>query len=611
MKKRLIALGIYSLFWLAFFYFARMFFIVNQYELSSKSCAGELLATFINGLKLDISTTGYYLLIPVLLAIPGIWFTGNWYKLVIRYYSYLLLIFSSVIVVADANLYSYWGFRMDYTPVMYLKTPAEAMASVSTIKAAGLFLTIIAISALFIFIYRRWVENFFNDLGRTGIRLISTLVFTLLMGSLIIPIRGGFGVAPINAGSVYFSPKMFLNHTAVNAIWNVGTTAFTRKPVTNPYNFGDIDTARQLVDSLISVKGSTEPILNRSDPNVLFLVLESFSGYLIGPMGGDSLVTPNFNRYVKEGILFTEFYASGTRTDKAMPAILNGYPAQPAQSIIKEPKKSQSLPSIVRLLTGKGYRSAFWYGGEINFANFNSFVIGSGFNTVITKDNFDPVYYNSKWGVHDHKLFETLKDSMTIVSEPFINVILTLSSHEPFDVPMNTVFEGNDNMTKYKNSVYYADKCLGEFLDWARTAEWWKNTLVILVADHCGRVSEEIPAFSPELFKIPMLWTGGALSRTGFTINKHGDQTDIPVTLAKQLGLSISFPFGKDLLSERSNSYSFYTYNEGLGFITDSSVYVYDHKLKDHLIKEGEGANFAEKAGKAYLQVLFNDYLKR
>jgi phosphoglycerol transferase MdoB-like AlkP superfamily enzyme len=500
---------------------------------------------------------------------------------------------------------------MDYTPVMYLKTPAEAMASVSTIKAAGLLLTILVISAFFIYVYRLTTDKFFDSMERVKDRLLNTLVFTLLLGSLIIPVRGGFGVAPINAGSVYFSPKMFLNHTAVNAIWNVGTTAFTRKPVTNPYNFGDIEAATNLVDSLLAVKGSPLSVLNTSEPNILFLILESFSGYLIGPLGGDPMVTPNFNRLVDEGILFTGFYASGTRTDKAMPAILNGYPAQPAQSIIKEPKKSQSLPGIVRVLSEKGYKSAFWYGGEINFANFRSFVIGSGFNTIITKDDFDPEDFNSKWGVHDHKLFEALKDSMRNVREPFINVVLTLSSHEPFDVPMETVFEGSDNMMKYKNSVFYADRCLGDFIEWARTTEWWNRTLVIMVPDHCGRVSEAMPAHSPDLFRIPMLWIGGALSGAGIKIDKHGDQTDIPVTLMNQLGLKVRFPFGKDLLSEGSSSFSFYTYNEGLGFITDSSVYVYDHKLKDHLIREGADAGLAEKAGKAYLQVLFNDYLKR
>ena len=181
MKKRLIALGVYSMFWLTFFFFARLFFIAIQYESSFKNGAGELLATFINGLKLDISTTGYYMLIPVLLAIPGIWFTGNRYKLITRWYSFILILFSSLIVVADANLYSYWGFRMDYTPVMYLKTPAEAMASVSTIKAAGFFLTIIAISSLFIFVYRRTVDNFFDGLGRVRSRLFTTLFFIILI----------------------------------------------------------------------------------------------------------------------------------------------------------------------------------------------------------------------------------------------------------------------------------------------------------------------------------------------------------------------------------------------------------------------------------------------
>jgi phosphoglycerol transferase MdoB-like AlkP superfamily enzyme len=611
MKKRLMALAVYSLFWLVFFFFARLFFILVLHESAFTNSVVELLAAFLNGLKLDISTTGYYMLIPALLIVPGLWFTGKWYRIVIRWYTFCLILLSSVIVVADSALYTYWGFRMDYTPFMYLKTPAEAMASVSTFKAFILILTMVVLTAFFIIIYRKTADRFFDGLGAVRSRLTSALFSTILLASLIIPIRGGFGIAPINAGSVYFSPEMFLNHTAVNAVWNVGTTAFTQKPVTNPYQFGDNESAEAIVDLLREKKGFSDTLLNMTDPNILMLVLESFSGYVVGPVGGDSLVTPNFNRYVNEGILFTEFYASGTRTDKAMPAILNGYPAQPAQSIIKEPRKSQSLPSIVSILSEKGYRSAFWYGGEIDFANFNSFVIGSGFRTIVTKDDFDPVDYNAKWGVHDHILFRTLKDSMRNVREPFLNVVLTLSSHEPFDVPMEAVFKGNDNITKYKNSVYYADKSLGEFIDWAKTTEWWKYTLVIMVADHCGRVSESQPAYSTELFKIPMLWTGGAVKSPGVKINKHGDQTDIPVTLMNQLGISVEFPFGKDLLSKESNSYSFYTYNEGLGFITDSSTYVYDHKMKSYIIKEGKGADFAEKAGKAYLQVLFNDYIRR
>ncbi len=611
MQKRLIAFGYYAIFWMAFFFISRLFFILFQYHNAFQNSFAGLLGTFLHGSRLDISTTGYYMLLPVLISIPGIWFTGNWYRHFIRWYTYILIIFSSIIVVSDANLYSYWGFRMDYTPMLYLKTPGEAMASVSILKIILFFISVILLASLFIYIYNRLIDKIFSGFERIRYWLPGILFMMIILGSLIIPIRGGFGLAPINAGTVYFSSKMFLNHTAINAIWNVGTSAFTQKPVKNPYKFGDLSEAAVLVDSLTTKSGIPEKVLNTDRPDILIIVLESFSGYLIGPLGGDSLVTPNFNRYSKEGILFTDFYASGTRTDKAMPAILDGYPAQPAQSIIKEPKKSQTLPSLVRILIENGYNSAFWYGGEINFANFNSFVIGSGFRSIITKKNFDPVNYNSKWGVHDHILFKALEDSMNTVHEPFLKVVLTLSSHEPFTVPMEPVFPGKDNITEYMNSVYYADKSLGAFLDWAKGNEWWKNTLIILVADHCARISSDMLNYEQDVFKIPMLWIGGAVTKKGLRVEKLGSQVDIPLTLLNQMGIKSSFPFAKDLFSDKSNSFAFYTYNEGFGFITDSSVVIYDQKLKNTVVKEGKDPDYAERIGKAYLQVLFNDYLKR
>jgi len=611
MKKRLIAIGYYAFYWLVFFIMARLFFILMQYHSSFQNDVGDLLGTFWHGAKLDISTTGYYLIIPLLLLIPGVYFNGSWYRIVIKWYSYILIIFSSIIIVSDANLYSYWGFRMDYTPMLYLKTPGEAMASVSTLKIIMFLITIGLVASVSIYLYNKLIDRLFSNFERVRYLIPAVLFFIILSGSLIIPIRGGFGVAPINAGAVYFSKKMFLNHTAINAVWNVGTSAFTQKPVKNPYEFGDLSVAKSIVDSLTLKKGFPEKVLNTSKPDIIIIVLESFSGYLIGPLGGDSLVTPNINRYSREGILFTDFYASGTRTDKAIPAILDGYPAQPAQSIIKEPKKSQSLPSLVKILIDNGYHSSFWYGGEINFANFNSFVIGSGFHDIITKSNFDPVNYNSKWGVHDHILFQTLKDSMKSVKELFLKVVLTLSSHEPFDVPMEPVFKGSDDMAKYKNSVYYTDKTLGSFFDWAKGTDWWKNTLIILVADHCARISSDMPNYKPNVFRIPMLWIGGALSERDIRITKLGSQVDIPTTLLDQLGIPGPFPFSKDLLSDQSKSFAFYTYNEGFGFLTDSSAVGFDLKSRMPMLSEGKDPESAEKKGKAFLQVLFNDYLKR
>jgi len=611
MKRKITALLAYTIYWLIFFYFARLYFIVIHHKEAASFTFDILAGTFTHGIKLDISVTAYITVIPMLALIPSIWIKGDWFRHFVRIYTWIILLISAAIIAGDAELYSYWGFRMDYTPLLYLKTPQEAAASVSTGKVIVVSLIVISITTIFGFLYNRLIDKRFADSVPLRYKVPVTFFFLILWGSLIIPIRGGFGLAPINAGTVYFNDNMFVNHTAINVVWNAGASYFNRKPSRNPYAFGDLAKAVRLTDSLTIKGGIPEKVLNNTRPNILFIILESFGNSMVGPLGGDSLTTPKLNRLIKEGVVFSNFYASGNRTDKALPAILSGYPAQPATSIIKEPNKTQSLNSLVKIMNGLSYYSSFWYGGDINFANFNSFVIASGFSQIITMENFDPSDYNSKWGVHDHILFEALQDSMQTMKEPFFRVILTLSSHEPFDVPMDPVFEGKDDLTKFRNSVYYTDKTIGLFLDWAKTAHWWKNSLVILVADHCRRNSIDDLVFSQEIFKIPMVWLGGAVNAKGKRIEKLGTQVDIPLTLLNQLDIPGEFPFAKDLLSDKSNSFAFYVYNEGFAFITDSSAVIYDHKLGSPILKNGVDTEYAESIGKAYLQVVYDDYMKR
>ena len=105
MKKRLKAILFYSLFWLSFFFVARLFFILTHYHEASQFSPGTLAATFWHGLKLDISATGYGLLIPILLMIPGIYLTGSWFKVFMRWYTSVIIIISSGIIVGDTLLY--------------------------------------------------------------------------------------------------------------------------------------------------------------------------------------------------------------------------------------------------------------------------------------------------------------------------------------------------------------------------------------------------------------------------------------------------------------------------------------------------------------------------
>ena len=298
MKKRLIAILAYSLFWVAFFIFARLFFIATHYREAFQFGAGTLAATFVHGIKLDISATSYILILPLLLMIPGVYFSGSWFKSFLKWYTYLIIIISAIITVSDSLLYKYWGFRMDYTALQYLSTPKEAAASVTLLQMASVTIAVILISVLFIIIYNRSVNRLLNGFERVRLWFPAVLFFLLLFGSLIIPIRGGVGIAPINAGTVYFSDDIFINHTAVNVTWNVGSSVFNRKPAENPYIFGGHEEAVKMVDSLTVKGGEIVKVLNNPRPNILFIVLESFGSALVGPLGGDSLTTPNLNRYV-------------------------------------------------------------------------------------------------------------------------------------------------------------------------------------------------------------------------------------------------------------------------------------------------------------------------
>ena len=157
----------------------------------------------------------------------------------------LILVISATIVVSDTLLYKYWGFRMDYTPLVYLKTPKAAMASVTTFQMVGITMGVILLSALFIFLYRKFIDRLFEGFERIRFRFPALLFFIVFLGSLLIPIRGGVGIAPINAGTVYFSEEMFLNHTAINVVWNVGSSVFNQKPVHNPYQLRRYDSSKR------------------------------------------------------------------------------------------------------------------------------------------------------------------------------------------------------------------------------------------------------------------------------------------------------------------------------------------------------------------------------
>jgi len=552
----------------------------------------------------------YILVLPGLGLALSSFFKGKEFWPFFKIYTILVLLITGFLVVADLELYRNWGFRMDSTPLMYLKKPKEAIISSNIL--IDIFLIIFWI--LFCWgctkVYFRVFRESIKHLEKSN--WTTSVVILFLTASLIIPIRGGVGVASMNTGYVYFhKTNVFANHAAINVVWNVGNSVATSGKL-KTYPFFDTGRAEEIFNKSIEDRGVTCKLLNTGTPNIIFVIMESFTSKIIEPLQGMKGITPNFSSLCHEGILFDNCYAAGDRTDKGVIAVLSGYPALPKFSIINFSKKTEKLPFLNQDLRKLGYSSEFVYGCDIDFANFRSYFRNAQYDKIISKEDFDKSKCNSKWGVHDHFAFNRFLEECNASKSPFFKVFLSQSSHEPFETPVKTVIPGNDEEHRYLNSAHYADWSLGDFIEKAKNTSWWKNTLVVIIADHGIRHPWNTPSYMPLKFHIPMLWLGGALAAHDTVIHTFCSQTDVPKTILHQVGLDDKeLKFSKDILSSRPPAYSFYVFNDGFGYLKKDSVVVFDNTAGSIIFEEGNASGHFLDKGKAQMEILSDDFNRR
>ncbi|RYF81845.1 MAG: sulfatase, partial [Chitinophagaceae bacterium] len=306
---------------------------------------------------------------------------------------------------ADLELYTVWGFRLDATPLQYISSPAEAAASIASAPVLLLSLIFIALSFSGIFLFKKGTERFPAEIQAPKIRAIASFFLAAL---LVLPLRGGWQQIPINQSSVYFSEIAYANHSGINVPWNVMYSLLKNDHETeNPYQFLPAAEAESRVAALHPKLPPTGLLVTEfTKPNVLLIILESYTANYVGSITGYNGVTPNLDSIAREGLLFTNIYSSGDRSEKGMAAILSGFPAQPTTSVMKSPRKTEKLPYLSKEFAKSGYATSYYYGGELGFANLKSYLLNGSFHKFTDKSDFDPKDYNSKWGVHDHVLLD-------------------------------------------------------------------------------------------------------------------------------------------------------------------------------------------------------------
>ena len=556
---------------------------------------GDMLEVIWHGLTLDLSTALYFLIIPFLVTLVSIYYHQmKVLAIILTVYNVIIAIAFSLAFVADTSLYKFWFFKLDASCLQYLETPTEAMASVSGWYIAMrlvIFLLVAGLifSAFKLPVYRLRTASLLPvNFKSAACGLVSALVLIPLF---IIGIRGGLDESTTNIGQVYYSQNQFLNHSAINPVFSFLSSFEKTASDIVDYDFYAEDEWRKMIDGLYPTTSiDTDTLLTTTRPNVIIILMES-AGEVIAPY------MPHLQQLKREGISFDSCYANSWRTDRGTVCTYSGYPSFPTSSVMKMPHKTRLLPCFAASLQKEGYNTHYLYGGDINFTNMRGYLVAGGFQTLTWKDDYtSDEQRTSKWGVQDGITFKTLMQMAMSTKSPYLIGYSTLSSHEPWDVPIKKYDD------EEANAFYYLDQCIGHFTDSLKQTPQWKNTLIVLLPDHSIDF-HNVHQDSILRNRIPMVWIGGAV-KAPRRINTICNQTDMVATLLAQMQLPHdAFRWSRDVLS-RSYRYPFamHTYRNGFAVVDSTGLMVYDFDSNRMVTDKSTDSRRLERMGKAILQ---------
>jgi phosphoglycerol transferase MdoB-like AlkP superfamily enzyme len=616
MKRTLSFFLKYFLFWFSYFILFKILFLLSNFGNTVALGWYDFFGVFIHGSKMDFSAAGYFTLFPGMILVFTSFLSHRLIGQIIKGYTLFLLIMVTLLGLFDIALYPEWGSRLNAQILPYLANPAGMIASVTGWQLLLFIVLETGIVYLIFWVYRKM----FNKKYFEGKRLKWSVspVILLLTVALIIPIRGGFGTSPLNFSSVYFSQNLYANHGAYNFFWSFNHAVLHNKVKTNPVHYFSEDECKIKLAGIEKLNQEKLPVLikNKSGKpvNVIIVILESFSNKVVEPLGGLPGITPRFNQFCKEGILFSSFYATGNRSDKGLSSIIASYPALiKASSILYFPEKMKKLDFFPNHFRQKGYHLSFFYGGDVNFYNTRMLMMQSGVEEIISRNDYT-LHLSSiqKWGVPDQYLYQRMFDDLQKMQQPFLSLAYTISSHEPFDIPKFKRFPGNSFTDQYCNSIAYADSCLGSFIDQLKSSTLWDNTLVVITSDHASLEPGPTTFDNPASYRIPLLWLGGVLDSV-LVVNNIAMQTDLGSTIIQQMGWSpTSSFFSKNIFGTKQ--YAFYLRDEGWGFVSPEAGFFMNLESKKQQFFYGENSQERDSLtsfSKSFVQFLHDDFLKK
>lgn len=563
------------------------------------------------GLRMDILFLCMLMSLPVLLTLllPAGLQGRIWQKTLAVW----LALYSAFIVFMEFSTPSFineYDSRPNRIFVEYLDHPREVFSTIWEAHALPLIIAIMAVLLTLWFVFYLVATS--N--GKTGPwswrrRLVMLPVILLLM---FLGARSSFDHRPANPSTAAFSNDHLVNQLGLSSGYSVAYSVYSLfKESDSAKLYGKMpkeEVYRRIRHSTglpeTSFNNVRIPTLHRQTVaherdrplNLVIILEESLGADYVASLGGLP-VTPELEKLSKEGLWFTNLFATGSRSIRGIEAVVAGFLPSPQPGVVKLGLAQQNFFTMARLLESHGYRTGFYYGGQSEFDNMRGFFSSNGFERVIDERDFASPVFRGSWGVSDEDAFERAhQEFVAYGEEPFFGLVFTTSNHSPFEFPEGSWELYEQPRNSRNNAAKYADHALGEFFRKARQAPYWENTVFLVVADHEDRVSGE--ALVPiEDYHIPGLIIGPGVP-VG-TYDKIASQIDLGPTLLDFIGLETEHPMpGRNLMTvpEDDPGRAIMQFDVNHAYMVGERVVIHvPHKEAAHYLYRHEKLESAEK----------------
>ena len=566
----------------------RLFFLIVFYPDAKNIKINKIISQFLLGLRFDLATLPF-LIGPIILIIPIIAFyrsMPNIIKIIIRLINFLQypwLCLINLILIASTINYKFNNKHLGWEFYAYFKDAGTMIiTSIEKMPLASVFYFLsIPLSFLlgYIMVFglkRNDYSSLINQKSNVVTWKISLKISSVVIAILIlmtIAIRGGLQENPIRSADAIRGTGSYINTLPLNGIF---TIIQDRKDIGDSRQYYKTDDNHKFVQNLLGnpddfpskkypllrwMKSTRPFIKTKRSPNIVLIILESFTGKYLRIHGGNENIAPNLNGYIQNGLFFKRFFSSGGRSANGIICMMTGLPDRAGRTLLRSAQIQNRFGGIASLMAKKGYRTFFVHGSDIKFDNLNRALPHLGFQTCIGKRAMKKtgLYHNiTSWGYHDEDTFDMMLRIMdNRPGQPFFGVVFTLNTHHPFTIPDKS-YEFFDNSTpqhEFLNSYRYTDACLGRFMQKISKKQYYKNTYFLFVADHTHHVG--LNYLEDRIIPF-LIYAPGRVPRK--IVKKVASQLDIlPTILALSGGNSYYAAMGRDLTDiNNPNTYAFF-----------------------------------------------------